>query len=63
MPHVRASRFNVTYYDRDATSPGYWFVAPYFRNGAEPPTNRYTPCQIGPHIYDADGVSGFFNSA
>ncbi|KAL2784853.1 ASST-domain-containing protein [Aspergillus keveii] len=56
LPKVRALKFDITYQDRDAVAPGYWFVAPYGVIDPEVPTNRYQPCQIGPYIYDADGM-------
>ncbi|KAL4964049.1 ASST-domain-containing protein [Aspergillus stella-maris] len=52
---LRASKWNVTYYDRDAVAPGYWFVAPYWYLFGEKHSNRWTPCQVGPYIYDQDG--------
>ncbi|KAI9042241.1 uncharacterized protein KD926_005741 [Aspergillus affinis] len=56
LPHVRALKLNIAYYDREAVSPGYWFVAPYGTIDPEPPTQQWKPCQVGPYIYDADGV-------
>jgi hypothetical protein len=56
LPEVRAVRFDVAYYDRESVSPGYWFVAPYGVIDPEAPTKQWKPCQIGPYIYDADGV-------
>ncbi|EAU34729.1 conserved hypothetical protein [Aspergillus terreus NIH2624] len=55
LPEVRALKFNVAYYDREAVSPGYWFVAPYGVIDPEAPTKQWKPCQVGPYIYDADG--------
>ncbi|RDW90549.1 uncharacterized protein DSM5745_02324 [Aspergillus mulundensis] len=55
MPHLRAMKWNITYYDRDAVAPGYWFVAPYWYLFGEKHSNRWTPCQVGPYIYDQDG--------
>ncbi|KAL4733239.1 ASST-domain-containing protein [Aspergillus similis] len=55
MPQLRAARWNITYYDRDAVAPGYWFVTPYWYLFGERHSNRWTPCQIGPYIYDQDG--------
>ncbi|KAJ5309089.1 hypothetical protein N7508_004468 [Penicillium antarcticum] len=53
----RVLKWNVTYYDRPGfdVAPGYWFVAPYHLNQGEPKTNRWTPCQIGPYIFDQKG--------
>lgn len=56
-PEIRAPKFDVKYHDRRLVSPGYWFVAPYTVLEPEPPTKKWMPCQVGPHIYDADGVS------
>ncbi|KAL4972589.1 ASST-domain-containing protein [Aspergillus desertorum] len=55
MPQLRAAKWNITYYDRDAVAPGYWFVAPYWYLFGERRSNRWTPCQTGPYIYDQDG--------
>ncbi|PKY05907.1 arylsulfotransferase [Aspergillus campestris IBT 28561] len=57
LPEVRALKYDVTYHgDRSRVNPGYWFVAPYGNINPEPPTHRYQQYQIGPYIYDADGV-------
>lgn len=63
LPNVRALKLNVAYYGREAISPGYWFVAPYGVIDPEPPTKQWKPCQVGPYIYDADGVCSFFAGA
>ncbi|KAL3483501.1 ASST-domain-containing protein [Aspergillus germanicus] len=55
LPNVRTLKFDVHYKDRDRVSPGYWFVSPYGQMDPEPHTQRYTPYQVGPYIYDADG--------
>ncbi|KAJ5580031.1 uncharacterized protein N7459_006016 [Penicillium hispanicum] len=55
LPQIRALKWDVSYYDRSAVAPGYWFVSPYFVNEVEPKTNRWMPCQIGPYIFDQDG--------
>ncbi|KAJ5617577.1 hypothetical protein N7537_002691 [Penicillium hordei] len=57
LPQHRVLKWNVTYYDRPdlEVAPGYWFVAPYHLNQGEPKTNRWTPCQIGPYIFDYKG--------
>ncbi|PNS14793.1 hypothetical protein CAC42_2022 [Sphaceloma murrayae] len=34
---------------------GYWFVAPYTYIHSPEERMEYSPCQIGPHIYDQDG--------
>ncbi|KAL2866762.1 uncharacterized protein BJX67DRAFT_127167 [Aspergillus lucknowensis] len=56
LPKVRALKFEVMYHDREAVAPGYWFVAPYGIITPEVPTQQWKPCQVGPHIYDADGM-------
>ncbi|KAL4866381.1 hypothetical protein BDV12DRAFT_135699 [Aspergillus spectabilis] len=56
LPKVRALKFDVSYHDRDAVAPGYWFVAPYGVIDPEVPTKQWIPYQVGPHIYDADGI-------
>ncbi|PYH95619.1 hypothetical protein BO71DRAFT_428881 [Aspergillus ellipticus CBS 707.79] len=56
LPDHRVLKCNITYYDRQAVAPGYWFVAPYWITGGEPYTNRWMPYQIGPYIFDQDGT-------
>ncbi|OGM43126.1 hypothetical protein ABOM_008228 [Aspergillus bombycis] len=56
LPGVRALKYEVYYKDRDRVSPGYWFVAPYGNIAPEPPSQKYQPYQIGPYIYDGDGM-------
>jgi len=46
----------VTKYDPSQISAGYWFVAPYTDFKNLPDRSEYTPAQVGPHIYDGDGV-------
>ncbi|KAL1968482.1 hypothetical protein VTN77DRAFT_1692 [Rasamsonia byssochlamydoides] len=55
-PEIKAPKFDVVVHDPSRVSPGYWFVAPYANIEPDPPTKKYTPCQVGPHIYDADGT-------
>ncbi|KAL3462382.1 ASST-domain-containing protein [Aspergillus heterothallicus] len=55
LPNVRALKWNVDYKDRERVAPGYWFVSPYGQMDPEAHTQRYTPYQIGPYIYDGDG--------
>ncbi|KAF9886011.1 hypothetical protein FE257_012067 [Aspergillus nanangensis] len=55
LPELRALKFDVAYYDREAVDDGYWFVAPYGVIEPETPTKQWKPCQVGPYIYDADG--------
>ncbi|KAI9370483.1 ASST-domain-containing protein [Aspergillus egyptiacus] len=56
LPKVRALKFDISYHDREAVAPGYWFVAPYGIIDPEVPTKQWKPCQVGPYIYDADGI-------
>ncbi|KOC14976.1 hypothetical protein AFLA70_214g001920 [Aspergillus flavus AF70] len=56
LPGVRALKYEVYYKDRDRVSPGYWFVAPYGKIDPEPASQQYKPYQIGPYIYDGDGM-------
>lgn len=56
-PEIKAPLFDVAIYEPDKVSPGYWFVAPYWQIGPESFSQKFQPCQVGPHIYDADGVS------
>ncbi|PWY67252.1 hypothetical protein BO94DRAFT_540470 [Aspergillus sclerotioniger CBS 115572] len=56
LPEVRALKFEITHNDRDRASPGYWFVAPYGLIDPETPTRKYLQYQVGPYIYDQDGV-------
>jgi hypothetical protein len=62
LPNHRAIKWNITYHDRSSVAPGYWFVAPYFVAESEPATNRWIPSQIGPHIFDQDGVCKVIHS-
>ncbi|PWY82028.1 hypothetical protein BO70DRAFT_405066 [Aspergillus heteromorphus CBS 117.55] len=55
LPNHRIIKWNITYHDRHAVAPGYWFVAPYWVTVGEPYTNRWMPYQVGPHIFDQDG--------
>lgn len=56
LPEVRALKFEITHVDRERQFPGYWFVAPYGQIDPETPTHKYEQYQIGPYIYDNDGV-------
>ncbi|KAL4963543.1 uncharacterized protein BDV14DRAFT_176374 [Aspergillus stella-maris] len=56
LPKVRALKFDISYHDREAVAPGYWFVAPYGIIEPEVPTKQWIPYQVGPTIYDGDGV-------
>ncbi|KAK4626733.1 hypothetical protein CLAFUW4_04079 [Fulvia fulva] len=55
-PEIKTPKFNVTIYDQDRISPGYWFVAPYAMIFQENHAHKYyQPCQTGPTIYDSLG--------
>ncbi|KAJ5628251.1 hypothetical protein N7490_010479 [Penicillium lividum] len=56
LPEVRALKWEVTHHDREREAPGYWFVAPYGQISPENPTQKYQQYQVGPYIYDNDGV-------
>lgn len=56
LPDVRAVKFDITYLDRDRVAPGYWFISPYLHIAPDEPTSLYEQYQVGPHIYDQDGV-------
>ncbi|KAJ5926016.1 hypothetical protein N7454_007526 [Penicillium verhagenii] len=49
-------KWNITHYDRSAVAPGYWFTAPYWQHDGDRDTGLWVPYQIGPHIFDEDGV-------
>lgn len=49
-PDIRAPKWDVTIYDPDAISPGYWFVAPY-KDINQKDYQRWN----GPYIYDGIG--------
>ncbi|KAJ5605405.1 hypothetical protein N7510_008186 [Penicillium lagena] len=66
LPDVWVVNFEVIYHDRTRVSPGYWFVAPYGK--IEYLKSGPQPFQVGPYIYDEDGVliwvgSRLFNNA
>ncbi|KAF3398155.1 hypothetical protein F1880_005693 [Penicillium rolfsii] len=56
LPEVRALKWEVTHHDRTRAAPGYWFVAPYGQISPENPTQKYQQYQVGPYIYDNDGM-------
>ncbi|KAJ5577873.1 uncharacterized protein N7459_006837 [Penicillium hispanicum] len=56
LPDVRAVKWEVTHYDRERQAPGYWFVAPYGRNEPDEPTQKFQQYQVGPYIYDNNGI-------
>ncbi|KGO40830.1 hypothetical protein PEX2_075120 [Penicillium expansum] len=56
LPDVRALKWEVTHHDRGRLAPGYWFVAPYGQINPEQHTQKYQQYQVGPHIYDNDGM-------
>ncbi|KAJ5358717.1 uncharacterized protein N7496_011130 [Penicillium cataractarum] len=56
LPEVRALKWEITHHDRTRAAPGYWFVAPYGQISPENPTQKYQQYQVGPYIYDNDGM-------
>ncbi|KAJ5127403.1 hypothetical protein N7448_008182 [Penicillium atrosanguineum] len=56
LPEVRALRWDVHYLDRARAEPGYWFVAPYGQISPEMATKKYQQYQVGPYIYDDNGM-------
>ncbi|EPS25943.1 hypothetical protein PDE_00879 [Penicillium oxalicum 114-2] len=56
LPEVRALKWEITHHDRTRAAPGYWFVAPYGQISPEEPTKKYQQYQVGPYIYDSDGM-------
>lgn len=53
-PDLRAPKYNIT--TTANSTPGYIFVAPYTDLLAHAATRLYEPSQLGPAIYDQDGV-------
>ena len=49
-------KWDVHYHDRARAEPGYWFVAPYGQIDPELATKKYQQYQVGPYIYDDNGV-------
>lgn len=49
-PDIGAPKWNITVYDQEAITPGYWFLAPY----ANLAQTKY-PLWNGAHIYDQRG--------
>jgi hypothetical protein len=60
-PDIKAPRYEVIIHDLGSLSPGYWFAAPYSVIDPEDPTKKWMPCQVGPHIYDGNGVRSLSN--
>ena len=50
-PDIDAPRWDIKVYDKEALSPGYWFVAPYAMVDGHSNADAW----VGPHIYDAKG--------
>lgn len=57
-PEIKAPLLDVTIYEPEKVSSGYWFLTPYGRRTPSIPNT----CQVGPHIYDSDGVCFFLSS-
>lgn len=56
LPEMRALKWDTKIHDPDRVTDGYWFVAPYGQISPEHPTQKYEQYQIGPYIYDNNGV-------
>ncbi|KAJ5147868.1 hypothetical protein N7526_001220 [Penicillium atrosanguineum] len=56
LPDHRIVKWNITHYDRSAIAPGYLFTAPYWTHDGDAETDQWVPYQMGPHIFDQDGV-------
>ncbi|KAJ6119498.1 hypothetical protein N7523_003778 [Penicillium sp. IBT 18751x] len=63
MPDYRIIKWNITHYDRSAVAPGYLFTAPYWTHDGDAETDQWVPYQMGPHIFDQDGVLVWAGSA
>lgn len=50
-PDIVPAKWKVQINDQSRLAPGYWFVAPYEKNGYRIPGGSW----IGPHIYDGNG--------
>ena len=50
-PDIDAPKWDVTIYDNESLSPGYWFIAPYQEVVQRKPGSGW----VGPHIYDSHG--------
>lgn len=48
-------KWNITYHDRSRVSPGYIFVSPYRFADNNVHDVKWTPCEVGPMIFDAEG--------
>jgi len=59
-PDIRAPLWHVTKHEPSLITPGYWFVSPYAYWKNIPDRLEYTPYQVGPHIYDGNGVSQLY---
>jgi hypothetical protein len=52
-PDIRAPKWEIEVYDKDALAPGYWFFGPYETLNMD---DELGNGWIGPHIYDDDGT-------
>ncbi|KAK3710114.1 hypothetical protein LTR37_010545 [Vermiconidia calcicola] len=50
-PDIKAPRFHLKVYDKEAISGGYWFVAPYHNLDQQDNAKSW----VGPYIYDNSG--------
>ncbi|KAJ6157938.1 hypothetical protein N7470_005530 [Penicillium chermesinum] len=56
LPNHRVVKWNISYHDKSQVAPGYWFTAPYWSLSENSETKQFIPYQVGPHIFDQDGV-------
>lgn len=48
-------KWNITYHDRSRVAPGFWFISPYRFADNNLNDVKWTPCEVGPMIFDAEG--------
>lgn len=54
---VTPPKLDIIRYDREKSTPGYLFLAPYNVLNPMADLTAYVSHQAGPYIYDLDGVS------
>ncbi|KAK3709516.1 hypothetical protein LTR37_010889 [Vermiconidia calcicola] len=52
-PDIKAPKWNITVFDKEALAPGYWFFGPYETLNMD---DQFGNGWIGPHIYTQDGT-------
>ena len=55
-PDLTPPLLHVSNYHPEQIEHGYLFIAPYHTMIPSPPSVLWIPSQIGPHIYDMNGV-------